>query len=173
MVCLLAHKIDQMRQLCEELFRIIKERPDIINIPMFQIQVEEEILNCVSKLFSGEESKSFHPIKKSVIHIWDSIEGVIDERNDSSIKIRELFQTAKISERTLLRLFHERFGISPKAYLTRLRLCKVRRELRQAVPCEVKIADTANNWGFWHMGQFASDYKRFFGELPSTTLERV
>ena len=31
-------------------------------------------------------------------------------------------------------------------------------------------ADSANNWGFWHMGQFAKDYRRLFGELPSKTL---
>jgi len=28
----------------------------------------------------------------------------------------------------------------------------------------------ANAWGFWHMGQFARDYRRLFGELPSDTL---
>jgi hypothetical protein len=33
--------------------------------------------------------------------------------------------------------------------------------------------DVANRWGFWHMGQFAADYKRQFGELPSATLKRA
>ena len=32
------------------------------------------------------------------------------------------------------------------------------------------VADAANEWGFWHMGQFAKDYRRMFGELPSETL---
>jgi AraC family transcriptional regulator, ethanolamine operon transcriptional activator len=32
------------------------------------------------------------------------------------------------------------------------------------------IGDIANTWGFWHMGQFAADYRRQFGELPSETL---
>ena len=34
------------------------------------------------------------------------------------------------------------------------------------------VADIANGWGFWHMGQFAADYRRQFGELPSETLAR-
>jgi len=34
----------------------------------------------------------------------------------------------------------------------------------------VIIADLANEWGFWHMGQFAKDYQRQFGELPRDTL---
>jgi transcriptional regulator GlxA family with amidase domain len=36
----------------------------------------------------------------------------------------------------------------------------------------MKIADAANAWGFWHMGQFAKDYRTLFGELPSQTRAR-
>ena len=32
------------------------------------------------------------------------------------------------------------------------------------------ITDLATQWGFWHMSQFAADYKRLFGELPSETI---
>jgi AraC-like DNA-binding protein len=35
------------------------------------------------------------------------------------------------------------------------------------------ITDVANEWGFWHMGQFAADYQSQFGELPSETRNRV
>jgi len=34
------------------------------------------------------------------------------------------------------------------------------------------VADVANRHGFWHMGQFAKDYRKTFGELPSETLKR-
>ncbi|RLD37204.1 MAG: AraC family transcriptional regulator, partial [Bacteroidetes bacterium] len=33
------------------------------------------------------------------------------------------------------------------------------------------IANIARASGFWHMGQFYKDYKKFFGELPSDTLK--
>jgi len=36
----------------------------------------------------------------------------------------------------------------------------------------MKIADVANKWGFWHLGQFAKDYRSWFGELPSEAYER-
>jgi AraC family ethanolamine operon transcriptional activator len=35
---------------------------------------------------------------------------------------------------------------------------------------QTKIADIANHWSFWRMGQFSKDYKCFFGELPSQTI---
>ena len=71
--------------------------------------------------------------------------------------------------RTHNRAFRERFGIGPKAYLVRQRLSSVRAELLRA-PADSQIADIANGWGFWHMGQFASVYREAFGELPSATL---
>ena len=66
-------------------------------------------------------------------------------------------------------LVSERFGLGPKAYYSRLRLNEVRQELLAGSPSDV-IAEIANRNGFWHMGQFAKEYRRFFGELPSETL---
>ena len=39
-----------------------------------------------------------------------------------------------------------------------------------ADPSNEKVANVANRWGFWHLGQFAADYREQFGELPSHTL---
>ena len=47
-----------------------------------------------------------------------------------------------------------------------------RRDLRACSQGET-ITDIAKRWGFWHMGQFAADYKKQFGELPSETVKRV
>ena len=52
------------------------------------------------------------------------------------------------------------------------RLVAVQTELIRQGPTAV-ISDIANHWGFWHMGGFASDYKKQFGELPSQTLLRL
>ena len=77
-----------------------------------------------------------------------------------------------VSERTLRYAFREQLGVSPKQYLQLVRLGGVRRNLQLAA-AGVKIVDVANRWGFWHMGQFAADYRRQFGELPSETLRRL
>jgi len=34
------------------------------------------------------------------------------------------------------------------------------------------LADVANRYGFWPMGQFAADFRKQFGELPSAILRR-
>jgi hypothetical protein len=34
---------------------------------------------------------------------------------------------------------------------------------------EMSIGDAAARWGFFHLGNFANDYRRLFSELPSQT----
>ena len=81
-----------------------------------------------------------------------------------------LCKLSGMSERSLQYAFRDKFGLSPKAYLQSHRLNRVRKMLRTADPASVMIADLANEWGFWHMGQFAKDYRQVYGELPSETL---
>ncbi len=96
----------------------------------------------------------------------------IQEFADQAPPLSAVVRAAEVSERTLQYAFVEYFGITPKAYLQAIRLNAVRRELRVS-PIVVRVADVANAWGFWHMGQFAADYRRHFGELPSATLRRA
>lgn len=88
------------------------------------------------------------------------------------LSIPEIAEAACVSSRTLEYAFGERFGISPKEYLSVMRLRAVRMELRESCPRRTRVADVAARWGFWHMGQFAADYRRRFAELPSETLRR-
>jgi AraC-like DNA-binding protein len=88
------------------------------------------------------------------------------------VTVRELCREVRVSWRTLNYAFRERFEVTPKAYLNAVRLNGARKDLRNADPDHKKVAEVANRWGFWHMGQFAADYRRLFRELPSETLSR-
>ena len=96
----------------------------------------------------------------------------IRARQREALSAAELCTVAKVSERTLRRAFLEHFGMTPRAYHSGLRLQGVRTELLRHPSTKVRVKDVANRWGFWHMGQFAADYRKFFGELPSETLKR-
>ena len=92
----------------------------------------------------------------------------IQEHVHDHITISALCSSSGVSERTLEYAFRETYQISPKEYIKSLKLNKVRSELIKGV--DKKISTIAAKYGFWHMGQFAADYKRLFGELPSDTL---
>lgn len=84
------------------------------------------------------------------------------------ITVVDLCKAASCSLRTLNRAFHDQFGVSPKRYLMAFRLAGVHRSLLSGTAPHV--GDAAAEWGFWHASKFTADYKRMFGELPSTTL---
>ena len=86
------------------------------------------------------------------------------------ISVKDICVHAGVSDRTLQHAFKEYYGVTPQQYLKSLRLHNVLKEIKAGENTTLKISDIANQWGFWHMGQFARDYKQQFDELPSETL---
>lgn len=82
-----------------------------------------------------------------------------------------LCKAASVSERTLQNAFKEIVGMTPVAFLTRLRLHRVRHALRAAADHSTTVSAEARKWGFWHLGDFPRAYRDCFGELPSDTLK--
>jgi AraC-like DNA-binding protein len=93
----------------------------------------------------------------------------LDEPINLPITVHQLCLVVGTSESTLRRVFVEQFGILPKAYIRARCLSAVRDELSLS-PSATRVADVANRWGFWHMGQFARDFRKMFGLLPSQCL---
>lgn len=94
------------------------------------------------------------------------------EHLDDRPTLLDLSIVCGMRSRSLINAFEAITGFGPMDYLKRLRLGGVRRALQRADRAQVKIIDIAMDWGFWHMGHFARDYRIMFGESPSQTLPR-
>ena len=97
----------------------------------------------------------------------------MEANTNKPITVLELAQASGSCVRTLEYVFRDYFDVTPKAYLKSRRLIAVRHELLRSLHSKSLINEIANRWGFWHMSQFAADYHRFFGELPSETLRTM
>ena len=82
----------------------------------------------------------------------------------------ELAGIAGVGVRVLQDAFKQHIGMSPMTYLRRLRLDKVHQALTHGDPWRTSVGDVAARFGFTHLGRFAGDYRRRFGETPSQTL---
>ncbi|HEY9648009.1 MAG TPA: helix-turn-helix domain-containing protein [Chroococcidiopsis sp.] len=87
------------------------------------------------------------------------------------LTLTDLCQALGTSSRALCYGFQEIFEMSPMSYLKLLRLQGVYRVLKAAKPNKTTVTETATQFGFYHLGYFAQDYKQMFGELPSETLK--
>jgi AraC family ethanolamine operon transcriptional activator len=100
------------------------------------------------------------------------IRAILDDNLTEFTTIADIARKVGISERHMLRLFKESFGISPKKYLQSLRFNAVKKELIDQDKEHINVTNTALKYNFLHMGYFSQEYKKFFGELPSHTLQK-
>ncbi|GAB6041825.1 helix-turn-helix domain-containing protein [Endothiovibrio diazotrophicus] len=87
--------------------------------------------------------------------------------------IVEICAETGASARTLQYAFRETMQLTPVAYLRILRLNRTRSALRAATTAATTVTYVATDLGFFHLGEFARDYQRLFGEYPSETLNRA
>jgi AraC-like DNA-binding protein len=85
------------------------------------------------------------------------------------VRLVDVVGAAGVPGRTLFKHFEDCRGVSPMRYLRAARLDKVREALRRAEPQE-SVTEIAMRLGFSHMGRFAIEYRKKFGERPSDTL---
>ena len=87
-----------------------------------------------------------------------------------NVTLADLAAASGASERTLSRNFARFIGVSPHAFLRRLRLAAVRDELSRG---DDAISRIAARHGFIHFGRFAITYRECFGEPPSATRRKA
>lgn len=85
------------------------------------------------------------------------------------ITLADICLAARASQRTVEYAFRDVYGVGAKKFLKLLRLNAVRRQLRRSDVEPISIADAAHRAGFWHMGHFAADYRRLFGQTATQT----
>lgn len=154
--------LDEVRFLLARLLSAESRTP-----PRLQQDIVMMALLEVLKVETPQPAKTqsyYH--RKSVV---DNARLFLDQHLDEPVTVTQLCEVTNVSRRTLQYSFESILGVSPIQYLRISRLNGVRRSLVQAKSGQA-VSDIAALWGFWHLSQFAKDYKQLFGETPSKTL---
>jgi len=165
--------VDRLRSWLRSVMTELVEQPDLLADP----RTSEEIVwaiagNLLTTLATGGDTP-VEPSLSSRLRVSESSLDYIACHPGRVLRVREVADAVGVSERTLRRAFQERFGVSTKEYLKARQLRAARRELVRQDPDGTQVREVALRWGFWHSSQFAQDYRRAFGELPSDTLRRT
>ncbi|MCW5298915.1 helix-turn-helix domain-containing protein [Herbaspirillum lusitanum] len=138
------------------------------------MQQDHVITTLLAMLDAGEvENDACTSLLRRRRIVGDARDYAMDNQ-DVPITISMLCEQLHVSRRTLQYCFEDVLGISPMTYLRSLRLNGVRRQLMQGAaavsPHAVRVGDVAAAWGFSNFSQFSCDYKKLFGESPSSAL---
>ena len=134
-------------------------------LPSDYEKIEQEIMQALFAfiIVDGKSPRSENNILKEA-------RGLLDESLDLDLKLSDMANHLRVSQRTLEYTFKQNLGMTPKSYLQILRLHAIRDELKLADPRVTKVSDIALKYAFFHMGHFSSEYKKLFGESPVETL---
>ena len=136
-----------------------------------QVEMLETLLSTLDAA-SGFEPTTRERTRQAHSLVVKAAEDHALSRIDDPVQITDLCRAAGVSERALQYAFKEVMGLSPRDYLARLRLHRIRQGLLSASRRTSTVSAEGLKWGFWHFGEFSCAYKACFGELPSQTLRR-
>ncbi len=143
--------------------------PSLLGTPEGDRLEQECVRAIVASIFpSAGRTPDHSPAARS--HLFRRAEEFMRAHLSASVGAIDLCRELGVSDRSLRRTFRERGGLGPMAYFRFLRLNAVRSRLRAAP--DIAIADADGACGFHHLGNFAADYRRLFGERPSATLRQ-
>ncbi|WP_068112191.1 helix-turn-helix domain-containing protein [Tropicimonas marinistellae] len=171
----------------------LRQRPEVFRPPPARVAAARAILMAAREGHPGATVERVEKITADLVLSWLQQAGLrtrpangpskdravthclelIDAAPGQQIPVAALCVSSGVSRRTLETAFLDRFGVGPAAFMKRARLGRVRRELLVAGPSDVQVGEVMARYGFTHVGQFATDYRRAFGERPSETLARV
>ncbi len=136
-----------------------------------QVEMVETIVATLGAAREFEPTRADHAHQSQTL-VVKTAEDYALSHADERVYVTDLCRAAAVSERALEYAFKEVMGLTPVAYLIRLRLHRVRQALLAATHGSTTVSTMALDWGFWHFGEFSRAYKDCFGELPSDTLRR-
>jgi AraC family ethanolamine operon transcriptional activator len=165
-------KANMVRAIFGAVFNEALARPYSEQAATWAFSKQEDLLSSLLSGVRDSASKTKLASNSERARVLKAALAAIDDRPSEALTVGNLCRIARASERTLHHAFTERFGLSPALYVKARRLNGAREDLCGEHEPAMKIADIANKWGFWHLGQFAKDYRDWFWERPSDTYER-
>jgi len=142
--------------------------------PLLGRFVATEVLASVTSLFDAASASA--GAARALTRRVEAVrrcEAYLLQHAEGNPSLDELSEISGLRPRSLFNAFQAVTGLSPIAYLRRVRLNAVRRELQRPEAVTRRIVDIAADCGFWHMGHFTAEYRGLFGELPSDTLRQA
>lgn len=135
--------------------------------PLVRAQLESYVISQMLAVMRHEhrDEIAHPPTAASRTHVARA-RAFIDEHIAEALTVSDVARATFVSVRALQAGFREELGISPKQYMSAMRLERAFHDL-QASDGTVQVQEVAFRWGYAHMGRFSQQFRERFGVLPS------
>ena len=96
----------------------------------------------------------------------------IEDNAEQAVTVEDIAAASRLSVRGLQAAFRRHLDTTPVRALRAVRLSAAHDDLLAADPTATGVSEIALARGFRHLGRFAAEYRRQYGESPSATLQR-
>ncbi len=118
-----------------------------------------EIINLIGK----EIERDYITNEKRTL-IGEAVEKIHSSFTDNSLSVAELAKISGISEAYFRRLFIAKYGVSPKEYISRLRISYAKRLLKSG---DFSVSEVALLCGYYEPCHFSREFSKRIGISPS------
>ena len=159
-----------------DLFLFVVREVNAAETPMSRLALAEWEQALIVGFLHGNRHSHSHLLERAAPGLapWQvrRVEEYIEANWNKPIQLEDIAGVTGSSARSIFRAFRQSRGYSPMAFVKNLRLRHSQRMLGSSGSA-VTVASVAFSCGFNDLGRFSRDYRRAFGELPSTTLKRA
>lgn len=172
MVVCRPESMKHLRGALQTICKTVNNKPDSLKHDIgLQELIKYEVPHLLAHALTTDETKKPKIALDKRSRILKLAIDYVKQTPHDKVSISQFCSDIDINIRSLQRAFINQYGIPPKSYAKAYHLNSVYKKLLQSDTKTTRIADIASSHGFWHMSQFATDYRRHFGELPSETLK--
>jgi AraC-like DNA-binding protein len=151
---------------------LAESAPEIIGHHEAARGLEQALIEAMVACLTTADDAEDRAAQRRHEAIMRRFRGALEANDAQPLYIPELCKVIGVSGRTLRVCCQEQLGMSPKQYLLLRRMHLARRALRDSASDITTVTEIATQYGFWHFGRFAGEYRSLFGEAPSATLHR-
>lgn len=152
----------------------IERGSELVSSPLAVTHIRQLLMTALLTLQPHNYSEALERVASPAAPFYvRRAEEYIASNAGKPVTIDDLVAATGVSARSLYDGFRRFRGSTPMRYLKEVRLRRAREDLLAADPATETVTDIALGWGFFHLGKFAADYRRRFGEKPSATLRHA
>jgi AraC-like DNA-binding protein len=164
----------RLREVCDEILREARSPGVAPPGPQWAASVGDVLKVALVRSFQDRPTKSALTVRRlNSVRIAQECEAYAESTHYHDVTSMALCAASGEKERRVRQAFYDCYDMSPTARLRITALHHVRRLLLDRPPQRDSVSRAAADFGFWHLGRFASQYRALFGESPSASVNRA